>query len=90
MGSSMDERKGEKVTSDLPWFGNSAYVHLFMRAWRHLYRLHGKEREREGNNDHWAYLIELGPNVQWVGSLSPSKIYSLHSSFPLLIFFFLG
>ena len=47
MGSSMDERKGEKVTSDLPWFGNSSYVHLFMRAWRHLYRLHAKERERE-------------------------------------------
>ena len=57
----MDEKEERKIILDLPWFGNSAYIHrslfssiighLYMREWKPLYRVidYMRKKEKEGN-----------------------------------------
>jgi hypothetical protein len=74
--------KERKMKSDLPWFGNGAYVHLVFSysllviitiEWKGLYIGYMGNRERDTQVTE-PKLNGLGPNIQWIRLLGPNII----------------
>lgn len=70
-------RKREETTPNLPWFGNSAYIHFFfffLQVGCLYIDSMGKRESEKIINVIGPNLHGLGPDMQWDGLLGPTKI----------------